>query len=180
MDIAITQWVNSFAGQSPLLDKIIIGITNFGVPFLVVAVVAQWWVGNPRVAARQTALKAGLSFLLGLGLAQIMLLFIHRLRPYDVGISHLLVPPTVDWSFPSDHAIASLSIVFAYALSGFRRQAILFFILATLICFSRIFVGMHYASDILGGAGVALVAAFAVNTFYPRGSKLDQWLVSLF
>ncbi len=180
MDIAITQWINSFAGQSALLDKIIIGITNFGVPVLVLVVVAQWWVGNHRVAARQVALKAGLSFLLGLGLAQIMLLFIHRMRPYDVGISHLLVPPTVDWSFPSDHAIASLSIVFAYALSGFRREAIWFFILAMFICFSRIFVGMHYASDILGGAAVALVAACAVNTFYPRGSKLDQWLVSLF
>ncbi len=180
MDIAITQWINGFAGQSVLLDTIVIGITKFGVPFLVLAVVAQWWIGAPRPEARQTALKAGLTFLLGLGWAQVMLLSIHRLRPYDAGISHLIVPSTVDWSFPSDHAIASMGIVFAYALNGFRREAVLFFILATLICLSRIVVGMHYFSDVLGGAGVALLAAFAVNTFYPRDSKLDQWLVSWF
>ncbi len=180
MDVTITQLINNLSGQNFVADQFFILITKYGLPFLVIVVVAQWWLGTTRLEARQTALKAGLTFLLGLGLAQIMLLFIHRMRPYDAGISHPIVPSTVDWSFPSDHAIASFSIVFAYALSGFQRAAIWFFILATFICFSRIFVGMHYASDILGGAAVALVAAIAVHTLYPRGSKLDQWLVSLF
>ena len=180
MDVTITQLINNLSGQNFVADLFFILITKYGVPFLVFVVVAQWWLGTPRLEARQTALKAGITFLLGLGLAQIMLLFIHRMRPYDAGISHLIVPPTVDWSFPSDHAIASLGIVFAYALSRFRREAFLFFVVATLICMSRIFVGMHYASDILGGAAVALVAAIAVHTLYPRGSKLDQWLVGLF
>jgi undecaprenyl-diphosphatase len=180
MDIAITHWINSFAGQSAVFDQLILDITNFGVPIMVVLVVMQWWVASPRPTARQNALKAGLTFLLGLGLAQLMLLFIHRMRPYDAGISHLIVPPTVDWSFPSDHAIASLGIVFAYAFSAFRRQTFLFLILAALICFSRIFVGMHYVSDVLGGAGVAFVAAALVKRFYPAGSKLKSWLVQLF
>ncbi len=157
-----------------------IGITTFGVPILVFLVVLQWWLGSPRLYARQTALKAGLTFLLGLALAQVMLLFVHRMRPYDSGISHLIVPQTVDWSFPSDHAIASLGIVFAYALSGFRRKAVVFAVMAALICFSRVFVGMHYVSDILGGAVVALTAVALVRRFYPVGSGLERWLTQLF
>jgi undecaprenyl-diphosphatase len=180
LDTSITQWINGFAGQSAVLDQLIIDITNFGVPMMVLLVVMQWWVASPRPAARQNALKAGLTFLLGLGLAQVMLLFIHRMRPYDASISHLIVAPTVDWSFPSDHAIASFGIAFAYALSGFRRAALIYFGLALLVCFSRIFVGMHYVSDVLGGALVAFAAAIVVKRFYPAGSKLENWLVQLF
>lgn len=180
MDAAVTQWINSFAGQSVVLDQIMIGVTTFGVPLMVLLVVLQWWPKKPRDYMRHTCAAAGFSFLLGLGIAQIMLLFIHRIRPYDVGISHLIIAPTADWSFPSDHAIASLSIVFAFALQGLRRWATIFLALAALVCFSRIYVGMHYASDILGGAAVALIAALIVKTVYRQNTKLDRFIINIF
>ena len=109
-----------------------------------------------------------------------MLLIIHRVRPYDAGVSHLIVPQTVDWSFPSDHAIASMSIVWTCLLLGSKKWAAIFFGFAALVCFSRIYVGMHYFSDILGGAAVALVAAFLVHWIYKPDSRLNRWLTSLF
>jgi undecaprenyl-diphosphatase len=180
LDITVTQWINSFAGQNVVLDGAMIAITKFGVPLMVVMVVLQWWGKRPREKLRQTTIVAGLTFLFALLIAQIILLFIHRIRPYDAGVSQLIIDKTIDWSFPSDHAIASLSIAFAFLLNGFRRQAIAFFCAAALVCFSRIFVGMHYASDILGGAGLALPTAYLLNTHYPRGSKLDLWLLHWF
>ena len=179
MDITITQWLNRLAGQWSAVDTFMIAVTKFGVPLMVLAVIAQWWGSKPREALRQTTIMAGLSFLIGLGIAQIILLFVHRIRPYDAGISHLIIEKTVDWSFPSDHAIASTSISFAFLLNGFRKHALAFFAAAVLVCLSRIYVGMHYASDIFGGAGVALLTAYLVNKLYPRGSKLDRWLVCL-
>ncbi|MDE2446365.1 MAG: phosphatase PAP2 family protein, partial [Alphaproteobacteria bacterium] len=122
----------------------------------------------------------GLTFILGLLLAQIILLFLHRARPYDAGVSNLIIDKTVDWSFPSDHAIASLSIVFSYMASGMRKQAAWAIIPALLVCASRIFVGMHYVSDILGGAAVALVAAWIVKSIYPKNMKFEQWVIRLF
>jgi undecaprenyl-diphosphatase len=180
VDFIITQWINNFSGNSAALDQLMIAITTFGVPFMVLLVALQWWSKKPNAHMRHACVAAGLSFVLGLVLAQIMLLFIHRLRPYDAGVSHLIVPKTVDWSFPSDHAIASLSIVFALALQGLRQRSFIFLALATLVCVSRVFVGMHYASDILGGAGVALVAAFSVKILYRENSRLDQYLIDLF
>jgi undecaprenyl-diphosphatase len=176
MDIQLTQLINSLAGQTPALDQVMVSVTTFGVPFMVLLVVLQWWGQRPRDAKRHACVAAGLSFLLGLALAQIMLLFIHRLRPYDAGVSHLIVPATVDWSFPSDHAIASLSIVFAFALQGLRRWTLIFLALAIVVCFSRVYVGMHYTSDILGGATVAMIAAFLVKQCYRPDTKLDRWI----
>ncbi len=153
--------------------------TTFGVPFMILLVILQWWGKRPRERRRFICVSAGLSFFLGLAIAQIMLLLIHRVRPYDAGISHLIIAPTVDWSFPSDHAIASLSIVFAFALQNLRRWALILLTLALVVCFSRIYVGMHYASDILGGAGVALIAAYVVKKFYREDSKPNRFITKV-
>jgi undecaprenyl-diphosphatase len=180
VDVAVTHWINALAGQSAALDQLMIEVTTFGVPFMVLLVALQWWSKRPREYKRHVCVAAGLSFLLGLLLAQIMLLFVHRMRPYDAGVSHLIVAPTVDWSFPSDHAIASLAIVFAFALQGLRRWSFIFLALAALVCFSRIYVGMHYVSDILGGAGIALIAAYFVKWIYQADTKLDRMITRIF
>ena len=180
MDIFLTQWINGFAGKNAALDSLLIDVSKYGVPLLVGLVITQWWFGEPRSQTRHACVAAGASFALGLGLAQIILLFIHRERPYDAGISHLIIDKTVDWSFPSDHAIASSSIVFAWALNGMRRWLSVFVGLTALICFSRVYVGMHYASDIIGGIGVALVAVWMVKLVYKPDTKLDRWVTGLF
>ena len=121
MDASLTHWINSAAGVSPLLDRMVIAISQIGVPLMVLAVVLQWWSRTDRYHVRHAALCAGLSFLLGLAINQFILLFIHRVRPYEAGVTHLLIPPTVDWSFPSDHATASLAIVAAFAMTAGSR-----------------------------------------------------------
>ena len=179
MDIVLTQWINGFVGSNAALDSAMIGVSKYGVPLMIALVITQWWFGKPKQTARHACVSTGASFALGLGLAQIMLLFIHRDRPYDAGISRLIIDKTVDWSFPSDHAIASTSIVFAWALNGMRRWLWVFSGLAVLICISRVYVGMHYASDIAGGMGVALVAVWVVKLVYRPDSKFDHWVTSL-
>jgi undecaprenyl-diphosphatase len=81
MDQPITQWINSFAGGNVLLDSIMVMATKVGVPFLVALVVAQWWSEIDKIHVRHTCIAAGLSFLIGLGLNQIILLFVHRSAP---------------------------------------------------------------------------------------------------
>src|SRR5579863_958130 len=151
MDQAITHWINSLAGTSALLDSTMILVTKFGVPFLVALVAAQWWSKTERTHVRHSCIAAGLSFLIGLGFNQIALLFVHRVRSYNAGVSHLIISKSPDWSFPSDHATAVMAIVAAFALRGLLRRALLLGLLALLVCWSRIYVGTHYMTDILGG-----------------------------
>jgi undecaprenyl-diphosphatase len=174
MDQALTHWINSFAGSNALLDSVMIIVTDAGVPLLVALVVAQWWSKNDRPHVRHACIAAGLSFLIGLAINQFIILFVHRLRPYDAGISHLIVSKSSDWSFPSDHATASIAIVVAFALQGLPSRAVPLGLLAALICWSRIFVGTHYLTDVLAGGLTGVVAVMLVRAFYRKGSRLDS------
>src|SRR5258708_1464742 len=109
MDQSLTQWLNSIAGSNGLLDSVMIMASKAGILLLVALVVAQWWSKINRTHVRHTCIAAGLSFLIGLGLNQIILLFVHRPRPYEAGVSHLIISENPDWSFPSDHATASVA-----------------------------------------------------------------------
>ena len=174
MDEDVTRWLNILAGQNPILDSAATTITKFGVPFLVFCVAAQWWSKANRLHLRHTAVAAGLSFLLSLALNQALLLFIHRVRPYDAGLTHLIIPPSADWSFPSDHATAAFAIVAAFALQALPGRSFLFLAVAVLIAWSRVFVGTHYVSDVVGGACTGIVAALFVRFAYREGTRLDR------
>ena len=179
MDQAITQWINTPAGSNVLLDSIMIAATQYGVPIVVLLAIPQWWSKRERLRVRHACVAAGLSFLIGLGLNQIVLLFVHRLRPYDAGVSHLIIGRSADWSFPSDHATATFAIAAAFLLQGFGRRGLAFLAAAILVCLSRVYVGTHYAGDVLGGAATGLVAAGAVRRLYWEGTQIDRIITTI-
>ncbi|MBS0559573.1 MAG: phosphatase PAP2 family protein [Proteobacteria bacterium] len=173
MDAAVTQWINAAAGQFGLLDAFAIALTRFGVPVLVLLVAAQWWTRRDRAHVRHACAAAGLSFALGLAINQAVLLFIHRVRPYDAGVTHLLIDRSADWSFPSDHATATFAIAAAFVLASVPVRGLLFLAGALLVCWSRVFVGTHYVTDVLGGAMTGTLAAILVRGVYREGSRID-------
>ena len=179
VDALITHWINSFAGQTPLVDPAMVVITQVGVPFIVILVVLQWWSGQDRRHVRHAAICAGLAFLLGLAINQGILLFIHRVRPYDAGVTHLLIAKSADWSFPSDHATASMSVAMSFALQNLPRRTLALFGMALLLCLSRIYVGTHYFTDVVGGTATGIVAAIVVRSIYRENTRLDRFVTSI-
>lgn len=102
-----------------------------------------------------------------------------RIRPYDAHITHLIVDRSVDFSFPSDHATASFAIAAAFLLHRLPKRGFIFFAVAVLLAMSRVYVGTHYVSDVLGGAVTGIVAAVLVRVAYREGSKLDCLVTDL-
>ncbi|MDH6232555.1 undecaprenyl-diphosphatase [Mesorhizobium soli] len=179
MDAELTSWINAAAGN-PTLDSVMIAVTQFGVPLIVLIVALHWWARNgDRSHVRHAAVAAGLSFLLGLAINQLVLLFVHRARPYDAGLTHLLISPSGDWSFPSDHATASMAVAAAFAMQRLPRRSLVLFVLAIFVCLSRVYVGTHYVSDIVGGALTGIIAAMIVRFSYREGTKLDRFATSI-
>lgn len=172
MDKVITATLNAPAGNYPLLDSFMVALTQFGVP-LVFMVALQWWSRSERRHVRHVAIRAGLSFVLGLGINQLILLFVQRVRPYDAGVTHLIIPPSPDPSFPYDHATAVMAVLAAFCLQGLPRRTMLLGVAAMLVMLSRVYVGTHYVTDVAGGALTGFAAAMLVRAFYREGSRLD-------
>ena len=94
-----------------------------------------------------------------------------RTRPYEVieGLTYLVKKP-VDYSFPSGHTGTSLDTAVVLFLSFPKKYSFWFLVLAVLIGFSRLYVGVHYPTDVLAGAIIGTLIAVCV---YLVGTK-DQ------
>jgi undecaprenyl-diphosphatase len=178
-DTTLTQWLNAPAGHSRFLDTAMPMITNFGVPLMIIAVALQWFIKQDKPRLRHAIISSGLAFLLGEAINQIILLIIHRPRPYDAGISNLIIEKSADWSFPSDHATAVAAIAATFAILAFRKQAILFSIVALLVCWSRVYIGTHYVSDAVAGVVTGTIAAWVVSYAYRPELRVNRWLSSI-
>lgn len=178
VDAGLTNWINSWSGQYWYIDLLFRGISLFGLPVLAIAVACQWWSQHDRGHTRHVLLAAGFSLLLGLALNELIQLFIQRDRPYIVGVTNLLIAPSSDPSFPSDHATAAFAIATAFLAYHFRGARTLL-ITATLISLSRIYVGTHFISDVIGGAITGMLAAAVVVWLYREGCRTDKFLISI-
>jgi undecaprenyl-diphosphatase len=135
--------------------------------------------GDRTDLTTDTFVATGLSFLLGLVINQLILLFVHRIRPYDEGISHLLIERSADPSFPSDHATATFAIAAAFLLHGMRKMGLWFLAAAVLVAISRVYIRTHYVSDVVGGAATGIAAAYLVRVLYREGTRLDRFVTSI-
>ena len=89
---------------------------------------------------------------------------IARTRPCDVNTAiQLLIPRPTDFSFPSGHSMSSFAAA-TVIFNANRCMGIAAFILATLIAFSRLYLYVHYPSDIIGGILIGI--SISVATVY--------------
>jgi undecaprenyl-diphosphatase len=143
-------------------------LAEFPAVVVVVAAVALWrfWRADPRGALQLIAVALAEE-----GLNALLKHLFHRVRPALAGLE--------TFSFPSGHAMAAtatygmVAILAARAYPALRWPlALAAAVCALLIGASRVFLGVHWASDVLGGfaagALVLIVAARATRPAFPR------------
>ena len=97
---------------------------------------------------------------------------VNRTRPYDLLGYAILIPPVGDASFPSGHTSASFAAATAiYAMN--KKWGITAYAFAALMGFSRLYLGVHFPTDVLFGAMVGMaVAKIVVHIFRKRRKKI--------
>ena len=153
------------------LDKvmpIITSLADAGIFWIIVAVLMLCF-----KKTRKAGLTVGIALIFGLAIGNGMLKpIIGRIRPYDLkGGVDLLIDKLHDGSFPSGHTLASFEAAGALMLRD-KRFGIPALILAVVIAFSRLYLYVHYPTDVIAGIVLGLLFAFLayllVNFIYKK------------
>lgn len=92
-----------------------------------------------------------------------------RPRPYSINKTvQLLVTPLKDYSFPSGHTAASFASVSALYFAGKKKVAAGALILSIFIAFSRLYLYVHYPTDVLGGLIIGLLCGWIADVIIKK------------
>ena len=167
------------------------GIQELHNPWLDQVMQAITWLGNGGwfwcalavlfLAFRRTR-RTGLSMLASLGLGALIGLvilkpLIGRERPCWIDPSvRLLIPVPQDFSFPSGHTSSSFAAAVTILLNRKKGKVpvlgLAALVLAVLIGFSRMYLYVHFPTDVLAGALLGTGSALAVNRILRR---MERW-----
>ena len=152
--------------HTPIMDTLMCGITRLGDAGMIWILLCIVLLLMPKTRKSGMVLLAAL--LADLLICNVILKpTIQRIRPFDVITDiELLVKRPLDYSFPSGHTAASFTSVMALYLAGEKKLWIPALVLAVLIAFSRLYLYVHYPTDVLGGVIIGVISG-----------ALGYWLV---
>lgn len=124
---------------------------------------------------RKTGAVMGLALIFGLIVCNLTLKpLVARIRPYDLMPTiEVLVEHLSDFSFPSGHTVASFEGAFAILLTQKKRFGIPAIVLASVIAFSRLYLFVHYPTDVL--FGIILGTAFGFLAKFVVDKAIDAY-----
>ncbi|WP_368655201.1 phosphatase PAP2 family protein [Ornithinibacillus sp. 4-3] len=156
-----------------ILNKFFRTITHLGGPvFTITFVCMLFFFTNGTL--KMTALASAISLTISHLPVAVTKKLYPRQRPYLVLTQiNVLANPLKDHSFPSGHTTAIFSIVTPFILS-FPTWAALFIIIGLLVGISRIFLGLHYPSDVM--VGIILGSGSGIISY----AIVQSWLVDFF
>lgn len=123
------------------------------------------WQGIQFVSNQISFMNALLAPLLAWILSTILKRIFARKRPSDsiTGFKQIILPPNCG-SFPSGHTASSFAFFIALMLIG-HPLTVVIGIWAILVSFSRLYLGVHYVSDIVGGIILGTISAYTLTNF---------------
>ncbi|MDO8498066.1 MAG: phosphatase PAP2 family protein [bacterium] len=159
-DLSITAFIFNTIPRNPLFDSFFSFLSLQGISVI-------FWIllmGYLILKEEKKEKKFILYFLLIIGFSYLFSDFFlknifHRTRPlFDTTIAHLYYCPR-DYSFPSTHALLAFTACGILDYVDKKRMWI-YYLVASLIAFSRIYLGCHYVLDVIAGASIGLFISY--------------------
>lgn len=167
MEIHILDLIQNL--RTPLGDIIVPFITRLGDAGILWIILTVILLLIPKT--RKTGIILTAALLVDLVLCNLLLKnLVARTRPFDVNTAvQLLVAKPKDYSFPSGHTAASFASVTALYLAGEKKMWKAAFVLAVLIALSRLYLYVHYPTDIIGGVIFGSLSGY-------MGYRIVEWM----
>ena len=166
-DSSILLWIQNNL-RSGFLTPIMVCITHLGdkgILWILLSLVLLF-----MYRTRRLGVVCAASMVLGLIVTNIILKnWVARVRPYEVieGLE-CIVRKAHDWSFPSGHATNSLACAWVLFRRTEKKYGVPALVLAILISLSRLYVGIHYPTDVLAGIAIGIASAEASMWAVPK------------
>ena len=185
-DLLTFRYFNNLAGNNLGLDYLGIFLADY-LPYLVIIFlfVSFLWFKKERL---KNIIMFSVAFSSGLIarfiVKSFILIFYQRPRPYVALQSvHKLISmsPGENWqSFPSGHAIFFFALATAIYFNN-KKLGWSLIIISVVIGITRVFVGVHYPSDIIAGASLGVLTAFLIQKLYLKWhNAIDKILKKVF
>jgi undecaprenyl-diphosphatase len=100
-----------------------------------------------------------IALLLACGLSYLIGHIYPTMRPFADGVVTNYIKHSADYSFPSDHMTFACTVAFGFILGRVYKLGIFLLLLAFVIGWSRIYLGIHYPLDIAGGLVLGFLSA---------------------
>jgi len=167
-ELRILLWIQEHLTH-PVLDQFFVFITTIGDAGLIWIAIGLFFAVQKK--HRTLGILILLSLIGSLTITNGLLKnWIARPRPYTVWAIDLLIDKNPEYSFPSGHTSAAFAAAWMIFLNK-KKLGIYMIVLATLMGLSRIYLFMHYPTDVIGGAVVGILIAECVYWLY------DQWRI---
>ncbi|MFS0788333.1 undecaprenyl-diphosphatase [Shouchella sp. 1P09AA] len=167
MDYTIFRKINNLSGESEFLDTLMVWSSEYVTIALAIAVVTFMILGFRSRNALRTAFFTIVATGISMGIGYLIKGLTYRPRPFLEHDVNLIIAHNTASSFPSNHTLAAFTIALSIFLFH-KKVGTVLLVLATFIGFSRIFLGHHYPSDVLGGFVIALVVVSLLKLLYNR------------
>lgn len=160
MDRTWFLYLNGLPAGTPTIATFATVAATYGITLYPVLLLGLWMRGaNDPDRRRRVLLLAVCAAAFALGVNALLNVAFPRPRPFLVLPAHVLGARPHDSSFPSDHAAVATAIAVELVIGGEAGWGVLGLLGALVIGTSRVIIGVHYPSDILGGALVGAMCA---------------------
>lgn len=165
MNLYLFKLINGLSIKNLLFDKIMIAFSKY-VPYtfmVMIVIVFLLGVFKNKAEYRKIAFNTFVFTLLNIILNYIIGGIYYVDRPFVHNKVNLLVPHIADSSFPSDHATGTMSIAIGLGKYSNLLGRILM-VISIIVGFSRVYVGNHYPSDVIGAYILVLITNYLYNS----------------
>ena len=159
LNLSLFSWINASPEASNTSIHFAIFIAN-DLLYCMILLFAWFWLRGNYDTKKQI-LKAFIFTSIAILISQCISHVYYHPRPFVMEVGRTLIYHAPNGSFPSDHMLIFSSIAFSYLFSAQRKLGISLLIMAWLVAWSRVYLGVHFPLDMLG----AFLLAFALNFF---------------